>query len=214
MSETQTLVSHQFDDAEQEHEAVNLGMWTFLVTEIMFFGAVLTAYTVYRIHYHLPFAEGSRHLIEWIGGTNTAVLLTSSLCMAMAVHAAATGRRKSLMGYLALTLLLGSAFVVLKGFEYYQDYREHLIPMLNFRYDGLADARPVELFMVFYFILTGIHAFHMIIGLGLLTFLLVAAWRGMFSPVYHTPVEMIGLYWHFVDVVWIFLFPMLYLSYH
>lgn len=214
MTETSALVAHQFDDAIQQHEAVNLGMWSFLVTEIMFFGGLFTGYAAYRFKYGDAFADASRHLIEWIGAANTAVLLTSSLFMALAVHAAQVGRRKPLLIYLALTVLLAICFLGLKAYEYSEDYREHLVPQLNFHYEGPAPAHQVELFLVFYWIMTGLHALHVLIGVGLISFLAVQALRGRYSPQSHNPVEMIGLYWHFVDIVWIFLFPLLYLSYH
>jgi cytochrome c oxidase subunit 3 len=138
------------------------------------------------------------------------VLLTSSLTVALAVHYAAEGNRDALVRNLGFTILLGATFLVIKGFEYYGEYHEGLIPRLRWEYAG-REARHVELFMVLYFCMTGLHATHMVIGLGLFLWLLYRARRGEFSPEYYTPVELIGLYWHFVDIVWIFLFPLLYL---
>ena len=145
-----------------------------------------------------------------LGTVNTAVLICSSLTMAMAVHSAAKGRRKPLMGYLVATMLLGAAFLGIKAVEYTEHIRHHLFPGRFFHYPG-PNGRPAELFFSLYFAMTGLHALHMIIGIGLLSVLFVLARRGRFTPAYYTPVEMSGLYWHFVDIVWIFLFPLLYL---
>jgi cytochrome c oxidase subunit 3 len=210
-------LAHHFDSLGQQHEAATLGMWAFLATEVLFFGGVLTAYAVYRNAYGAAFAAGSKELLTWVGAANTAVLLSSSLTMALAVHFAQVSRRKLLVACVGLTMLFGTAFLVVKATEYYIDYREHLIPRWDWdagRWDTAATSRGAQLFFVFYFILTGLHATHMVIGMGLLTYLLVRARRGAFSAEYFTPVEVIGLYWHFVDIVWIFLFPLLYLIRH
>ena len=216
-----TLVAHQFDDAVQQHDAASLGMWIFLATEIMFFGGLFCGYTVYRNLYLPGFEAGSRLLEVKFGATNTAVLILSSLTMALAVHAAQLGKRKTLIILLLCTIALGLAFIGIKlYFEWYHDYLVHIVPSIDFAPQGeeLADivrfhAPPahVELFMVFYFILTGIHALHMLIGVGVVTALVIMAWRGKFTAEKHNAVEIAGLYWHFVDIVWIFLFPLLYL---
>ena len=203
-------VEHQFDDAEQQGEAAYQGMWIFLATEVLFFGAVIFAYTVYRGLYYRAFLEGSHHLSVLLGGINTAVLLCSSLCMALGVHAAQRGDSKQLIRYLLITAVIGAAFLGIKGLEYYDHYKEHLFPGLSFNYPG-ADPNYVELFMIFYFVLTGMHAVHMLIGLGMLVTLVILARRGKFSEAYYGPVDIGGLYWHFVDIVWVFLFPLLYL---
>lgn len=210
MSETRTAVAHQFDDAEQQQEASSLGMWVFLSTEIMFFGGLFTGYAAYRSSYPAAFAEASRHLDIVLGGTNTAVLLTSSLTMAMAVHSAQTGNRRKLIRFLLLTMALGATFLGIKFIEYFQKFEEHLVPGSGFVFDG-PNARHAQLFFSFYFTMTGMHALHMIIGICLMGILVVLAWRRKFSPGYYTPVEVAGLYWHFVDIVWVFLFPLLYL---
>jgi cytochrome c oxidase subunit III len=206
-----SVLAEQFDDLDQQHEASSLGMWIFLATEIMFFGGLFTGYTIYR-NLHLPgFVEGSHHLNVQIGAINTMVLICSSLTMALAVHAAQLGKRKQLITFLICTMLLGLAFILTKILlEWRHDYLEHLAPGLNFSYPG-PNARSVELFFVFYFVMTGVHALHMVIGVGILAVLLVMAWKGKFSPERYNPVEVTGLYWHFVDIVWIFLFPLLYL---
>jgi len=208
-------LAHQFDDAEQQREAATLGMWAFLVTEVMIFGAIFTGYAVYRYQHYGAFLSGSQHLKAWLGGINTVVLISSSLTMALAVYAAQIGHRRGQVLWLALTMVLGLAFLGVKAFEYYEEYQEKLIPVLNF--DSTVwlsrgeNPGPVQLFFVFYFTMTGLHAVHMLVGLGLLAFILMRARRGRYTAEYHTPVELVGLYWHFVDIIWIFLFPLLYL---
>ena len=203
-------VAHQFDTVEQQREAVTVGMWLFLVTEVMFFGGLLLGYAVYRSAYPDAFAAASGHLDLRLGAFNTVVLIGSSLTMALAVHAAQLGERKKLMGFLVATIVLGLVFLGVKAFEYHHKFEESLFPGGDFRWPD-ANARHVRLFFSFYFCLTGLHALHMVIGAGLLSVLLVMAARGRFGAEYHAPVEMSGLYWHFVDIVWIFLFPLLYL---
>ena len=205
-----TALAHQFDDLAQQYEASNLGMWAFLLTEVMFFGGLFVSYTVYRTTYLAGFIAGSQHLNVLLGTLNTAVLLSSSLTMALAVHAAQEGHTRLLSRFVLLTMLLGLVFLGIKGSEYVLEYREGLVPVLKFVYSG-PHAPQVQLFMIFYFVMTGLHALHVLIGLSLLTVLVVLAWRQQFSAAYHTPVEVIGLYWHFVDIVWIFLYPLLYL---
>jgi cytochrome c oxidase subunit 3 len=209
-------LAHHFDSPAQQHEAATLGMWMFLATEILFFGGVLTAYAVYRNAFGAAFAEGSKQLITWVGAVNTAVLLSSSLTMALSVYFARVNRRELLVACVGLTIVFGTAFLAIKFTEYAIDYREKLIPGLRWEPEGIPASldHGAQLFFLFYFILTGLHAVHMFIGMGLLVYLLVGARRGRFSSDYFTPVEVIGLYWHFVDIVWIFLFPLLYLIRH
>ncbi|MEP6769843.1 MAG: cytochrome c oxidase subunit 3 family protein, partial [Acidobacteriota bacterium] len=187
-----------------------LGMWLFLVTEILFFGGLFTVYTVYRWSWPSGFADASRHMDVTLGTLNTAVLIFSSLSMAMAVHSAAIGRVRRIVPYLLVTMLLGATFLAVKAVEYTEHIRHHLFPGSSFHYPG-PHGRPAELFFSLYFAMTGLHALHMIIGLGILTVLVVQTRRGRYSAAWHTPIEMSGLYWHFVDIVWIFLFPLLYL---
>jgi cytochrome c oxidase subunit 3 len=210
LADSHTLPSHQFDDVEQQQEVSNLGMWVFLVTEIMFFGGLFTGYAVYRAAYPAAFAEGSQHLDILLGGINTAVLIGSSLTMALAVHSAQVGERSGLVRFLLLTIVLGLVFLGIKGLEYTHKFEEHLVPGSKFVAEG-PHAPQMQLFFGFYFSMTGMHALHMVIGIGILAVLTWQAWRGHFSPAYWTPVELTGLYWHFVDIVWIFLFPLLYL---
>lgn len=203
-------VAHHFEDAEQQHEAITIGMWAFLVTEVMFFGGLFLIYIVSRLQFPDGFAEASNHLNMTLAGVNTVVLLCSSLSVALAVHAAQTDKRGQLVGFLLLTILFAITFLGLKGMEYYHEYEEHLIPGLNFMFEGPL-ANGVERFFVVYFVMTGVHAIHMILGIGVMFFLLWKASRGAYSSAHFSPIEVFGLYWHFVDVIWVFLFPLLYL---
>lgn len=208
---SESAVYEQFDDRTQQHEASNLGMWIFLATEIMFFGGVFTGYTVYRNLFMTAFEAGSHLLNARIGALNTVVLIGSSLTMALAVHAAQLGKRKLLMIFIVSTMCLGGVFLYIKFvLEWLHEYHDGLAPGLHWTYAG-PQSGHVALFFVFYFILTGIHATHMIVGEGIMAVLLYMAWRGRFSKERYNPIEMFGLYWHFVDIVWIFLFPLLYL---
>lgn len=205
-----TLVAEQFDDQGQQYQAASLGMWIFLSTEVLFFGGLIASYTIYRYLYLPGFEIGSRHLSVFWGATNTAVLICSSLTMALAVRAAQLRKRKQIIGLLFVTLIFGLVFLLIKfGMEWRHEYMDGLAPALNFTYSGL-HVRHVELFMIFYFVLTGLHALHMIIGVGVLTGLIILASRDAFKTNCNA-VEIAGLYWHFVDIVWIFLFPLLYL---
>ncbi|HXF06904.1 MAG TPA: cytochrome c oxidase subunit 3 family protein [Blastocatellia bacterium] len=210
MSDVQTTLAHQFEDPDQQHEAASLGMWAFLITEIMFFGGLFAAYTVYRIQYPAAFVTAS-HLLDYkLGAVNTAVLICSSLTMALAVRAAQLGQRRNLIVFLILTMTLGTTFLGIKAAEYTHKFHERLIPGPNFT-PNVSPNREAQLFFLLYYSMTGLHALHMVIGIGVLTWLLVRAVRGHFSHEYYSPVEMSGLYWHFVDIVWIYLFPLLYL---
>ncbi len=208
-------LQHHFDNMEQQREASSLGMWIFLATEIMFFGGMMLAYLIYRLAYWHAFAAGSQSMTMWLGAVNTAVLICSSLTVALSVHAAQEGHRKLLVGLLLATMFFGLVFLCIKGYEYHQKYEEHHVPGPAFHFEGYG-VRPdevprVQLFFSLYFAMTGLHALHMIIGIGLFTYLTYKAYKGTYGPDYHTPVENFGLYWHFVDIVWIFLFPLLYL---
>lgn len=214
-------LKEQFDDLEQQHEASSLGMWVFLSTEVMFFGGLFAAYTIFRNLDLTAFAAGSRLLEVPFGATNTAVLICSSLTMALAVHAAQTGKRRALIVYLLCTMALGLAFLGIKlRYEWYHDYVEGIVPGIHFAPSPELlghwarlhiSPRGVELFMYFYFTMTGVHALHMVVGVGILTVLALMAYQGKFGPDRFNAVEMSGLYWHFVDIIWIFLFPLLYL---
>ena len=210
MSDTPAIHAHQFDDSVQQHEASWLGMWVFLGTEVMFFGGMFLGYTFYRTAYPQGFAAASNHLDIWLGTINTAVLICSSFTMALAVRAGQIGQNRLVKIFLCLTIVLGIVFLGIKFTEYYQKFEEHLVPGWDFRFEG-ALVSSAEIFFSFYFAMTGMHAVHMIIGISLLTVLIVKATRGRFSASYNTPVELVGLYWHFVDLVWILVFTFVYL---
>ncbi len=197
-------------------DAATLGMWTFLITEVLFFGGMFASYAVYRNIYLDAFASTSQYMNVILGGTNTAVLICSSLTMVLAVRAAMVSNRKLLSLFLVLTMIFGTIFLVIKGFEYHDKWVEGLIPGL--KWSGYLEhpefAHHAQILFFLYFCMTGMHALHMIVGLGLLLYLLYETRRNVYSATYFAPVEMIGLYWHFVDIVWIFLFPLLYLIGH
>jgi cytochrome c oxidase subunit 3 len=216
---------HHFATKEQQKNSASLGMWLFLAQEVMFFGGMFCAYLIYRVKYFGDFGSASQTLNIWYGAINTGVLLCSSLTVVLAVRAAQLSKRKALTGWLILTILLGLVFLGIKGIEYKEKFEDHHVPGLSFSYHGLlpgqeklseakrqyADPHHAEIYFSLYFAMTGMHALHMIIGVGLFGTLAVWAWRGKYSANYYTPIENAGLYWHFVDIVWIFLFPLLYL---
>jgi len=285
-------LQHQFEDMGQQQESASIGMWMFLVQEIMFFGGLFTVYLVFRSKYPMAFAAGSNHLDAFWGGLNTLVLIVSSLTMALAVRSAQLGRRNAQVIFIIVTMIFGAVFLGVKAIEYTAKYKEGIVPVtgLNLKTEKeisntdehsgapavpvgrqdpneslptalgdqnthdekyvnprgaflwkdtslvvqaqqgnyLTDSEKigyfadgeisqakfqdkVSIFFFIYFVMTGLHALHMIIGLGLMTWLLWKAWMGTYSADYYAPVEMSGLYWHFVDIVWIFLFPLLYL---
>ncbi len=208
MDESPAWLREQFDSAEQQEEAARLGMWAFLATEIMFFGGLFVGYIVYRHTYPHAFAEASRRTNATYGTINTAILLTSSLTMALAVQASERGARKAIVRNLLLTIAMAVGFLGVKAMEYTEDVHQHLVPGPSFIARG--DSHQ-ELFFYFYWAMTGLHALHVLIGIGLLSAIALMARRGKFSSQYHTPVEVSGLYWHFVDIVWIYLYPLLYL---
>jgi cytochrome c oxidase subunit 3 len=207
-------LKHHFDDVSQQREASTLGMWAFLATEVLFFGGMFCAYTIFRSAYHGAFESTSRFMNVAIGGINTAVLICSSLTMALAVRAAQLGQKKVLIWLLVATLILGTVFLGLKGVEYHEKWLDHHVPGPHFHYAEAQYAHQAEILFFLYFAMTGLHAAHMIVGAGLLITLIAMAAQDRFSAAWYTPVDMIGLYWHFVDIVWIFLFPLLYLIGH
>jgi cytochrome c oxidase subunit III len=217
--EHQEALHHQFVDAEQQRNAASLGMWLFLGTEVMFFGGMFCAYLIYRLWYFPEFAAGSRSLDIWLGTVNTAVLICSSLTVALGVRAAQMGKRRLLVVLLLLTLVFGLGFLGIKGVEWHDKFVEHHVPGISFSADDLIEHYPdlhidpsrTQIYFSLYFAMTGLHALHMIIGVGIFCYLTYYAWKGRYTPKYHTPVEIGGLYWHFVDLIWIYLFPLLYL---
>jgi cytochrome c oxidase subunit 3 len=203
-------LQHHFDTMEQQKEAATIGMWVFLLTEVLFFGGLFCAYMLYRVWYFEAFAEGSRDLDIQLGLFNTIVLIASSLTMAMGVRSAQTNQRKALVWWLVATIALGCVFLGVKAIEYEHKWATGHVPGLNFHSDSPV-ALQLEIYFSLYFTMTGLHALHMLVGVGLMTVIAILAARGKFDAHYYTPVEMSGLYWHFVDLVWIYLFPLLYL---
>jgi cytochrome c oxidase subunit 3 len=211
---------HHFAEPEQQRDAASFGMWIFLATEVMFFGGLFLSYLIYRRLYFPDFGAASKSINATLGATNTAVLICSSLTVVLAIWGAQTARRSLMIGSLVLTMLFGLAFLGIKGVEYKDKFVEHHVPGNSFSFDHVpvpghpdqyANPRHAEIFFALYFIMTGLHALHMVVGLGIFAWLLFMAWKGRFTPEYHTPLEIGGLYWHFVDIVWIYLFPLLYL---
>ena len=201
----------QFETAEQQRDASTLGMWVFLITEVMFFGGMFLLYTVYRDIYFSTFALASSSLNAVIGAINTAVLLCSSFTMVLAVRAAQVGQRTMIIVCLILTLILGIAFLGIKAYEWNEKFEMHHVPGPTFHLDGTTEQGEAQLFFSLYFAMTGLHALHMVVGCGIIIYMIRAAWKGRFTPDYMTPIDIAGLYWHFVDIIWIFLFPLLYL---
>jgi cytochrome c oxidase subunit 3 len=233
LSDSQTAVStsphedvhspallHHFATAEQQRNSASFGMWIFLGTEVMFFGGLFCAYLIYRRLYFGDFAAASKSINALLGGVNTAVLICSSLTVVLAIWAAETRRRALMIGMLIVTMLFGLAFLGIKGKEYKDKFDEHHVPGATFSFEHIpipsqpnqyANPEHAQIFFALYFIMTGLHALHMVVGLGIFTWLLIMGWKGRFTPEYHTPLEIGGLYWHFVDIIWIYLFPLLYL---
>jgi len=211
-SHTETLeLREQFESPAQQREASALGMWVFLVTEIMFFGGMFLAYTVYRKAFPEVFSIASNTLNVVIGAVNTGVLICSSFTMVLAVHAARIGSRGLLILFLILTMLLGGVFLGIKAYEWTEKFEEHHVPGPSFHLEGTSQQGQAQLFFSLYFAMTGIHALHMVVGVGILLTLLIQSYAGRYTASYNTPVDISGLYWHFVDIIWIYLFPLLYL---
>lgn len=201
----------QFSTLSQQGETSQLGMWVFLTTETLFFGALIFTYLLYRTTYSHNFDVAAKDAVLWCGSVNIGLIMTSSLTMVLAVNAAADGRRRALVFWLAATAFLGLCFLGVKGWEYKLDYDDHVIPAVNFVVKP-GEAPAGELFWVFYFVGTGLHAIHLTSGIGLVLYMLL--WRvrrGEITPAYYAPLEVVGLYWSFVDTVWLFLYPCIYL---
>jgi cytochrome c oxidase subunit 3 len=222
-SRAHPALTHHFPDLASQKDASTLGMWAFLAQEVLFFGAFFMVYTLHRNLYYGVFEACSHHLDWKLGAANTAVLIGSSLTMALAVHAASVGKKRALVLWLLATVLLGSVFLGVKVVEYHEKWEDQLVPGLRWgapehvahelKLSG-ADLDHAQLYFSLYFGLTGLHALHMIVGIPVILWIALRARRGEFDAAYSTPVLLVGLYWHFVDIVWIFLFPLLYLVGH
>ena len=250
--DAEPMLLHQFDNLEQQELSSTLGMWTFLATEVMFFGGLILAFALYRSLYHAEFEDAATWLNIPLGGVNTVILLTSSLTMALAVRASKLRQRMATVRFLILTMILGCGFLGVKAIEWTADYEENLIPGIKWHWEGpkggkhsessevlaaekadsvepqgFVDPRlepnygnemsrslesgRTQMFFVLYFFMTGLHAIHMIVGVGIVLVITLLVWRGWVSGTGSTQVEMAGLYWHFVDIVWVYLYPLLYL---
>jgi cytochrome c oxidase subunit 3 len=203
-------LAHQFESHEQQHATGTLGMWAFLAQEVMFFGGLFTVYLVYRHQYFRSFVEGSAELDAFLGTLNTGVLILSSLTMALAVRAAQLGNRRQIALFIGVTMVLACVFLGVKVEEYTTKWEHGLVPGLSWHPHDATDPHA-PIFFGLYFVMTGVHALHMIVGLGIMVVVAVKALRGRYGPTNHHGVEVHGLYWHFVDLIWIFLFPLLYL---
>lgn len=224
------VLKHHFDNLEQQHSAERLGMWMFLVTEVLFFSGLFVAYTVYRHWFSTEFQFASSHLILWIAAVNTALLITSSLTITLAIRAAQIGDRSGLLRYLWVTVLLGTGFMGFKTYEYATDYQERLVPGSLFQEseayhelekhnagkqpgeEGYISPERVQLFLCFYYIMTGIHGVHLVVGIGCVLWLIQQAYSGKIPRENYSTVEVVSLYWHLVDMIWLFLMPLLYLA--
>lgn len=210
MSSEHPRLEHHFPTLGVQLRAAQLGMWLFLATELLLFGALIAAYGYYRFVYPHAWAEASHHLNQVFGTVNTFVLITSSLAVAMAVHFARAGRRSGTVVSLSLGAFLGLAFLVIKGFEYAEEAHKGALPGRYYSLEEL-DIAGANVFFTFYWVMTGLHGVHVIVGVGVLLGVAYQAFRGYYDAKWHTPVELGGMYWHLVDVIWIFLFPLLYL---
>ena len=204
-------LAHHFDNIETQNHASRLGMWLFLGTEVLLFAGLFLGYSVYRHLYHDTFRVASHTLNLALGTINTVVLISSSLTVALAHHAVTKGKNRLALGLLAFTIACALAFLVIKGFEYRHKFEEGALPGKWFHFEEMAGLPGANMFFTVYFLTTGLHAFHVIVGMGILVWVARRLARGDFSAEYNLPVELGGLYWHLVDLVWIFLFPLLYL---
>ncbi len=202
-------VAHHFSSSAQEFEAAKLGTLVFLVTEVLFFGGLFVGYAILRMMYPAMFVEAASHLSWQLGLLNTIFLITSAFTMIMSVRSAQLNKRQACFYFLLITFLLAACFMGVKAIEYAQKFEHGLLPAMWFSGEGVAETLP--LFFGLYFAMTGLHGIHIIVGMGLLIWLMIRTRRGEFYSGYFTPLEMVGLYWHVVDLVWIFLFPLLYL---
>jgi len=203
--------AHHFNDADHEFEASKEGMWIFLVTEVLMVGAIFVGYLLLRNLYPEAFAAAHKLLNVKLGALNTVILITSSVTMVLGVTAAQRSQRKKAIQMLSLTILLGFGFLIVKYFEYSHKFHEGILPAGKFTYEGLANVPKAPLFFSMYFMLTGVHAFHVVVGMLLIGWVILRLRKGEIHGGFYTPVELVGFYWHFVDLVWIYLFPLLYL---
>lgn len=204
-------VAHHFDSADTQFDSGRLGVWIFLVTEILFFGGMFCAFAVFRSWYFDAFKEAHHHLDKVMGAINTIVLICSSLTMALGVRSAQRSKKNLTVAMLALTILFACVFLVIKYLEYSHKFHDGLLPGAAFTAEGFQTGKQAGIFFAVYFMMTGVHGLHVVIGIALIAWILRRASKGEFSSRYYAPVEGVGLYWHLVDLIWIYLFPLLYL---
>jgi len=204
---------HHFTTMEQQFDTAKLGMWLFIATEILLFGGLFVGFGMMQNRYPREFVEAHEHLVRWQGALNTVVLLISSFTMVLAVESAKTNKRAKTVGFLALTIVCACIFLVVKYFEYSHKFEEGWLPGKYYHAvgDSIAGSHGYATFFSFYFMMTGLHGIHIVVGIAILTWILLRAKKGEFSSTYYTPVELVGLYWHIVDMIWIYLFPLYYL---
>ena len=205
-----THLRHHFSDSEQQAESAKLGMWIFILTEILMFGGLFCAYSIYRAWNPTMFYNAHLALDRTLGTINTLVLITSSLTMALAIRSLQLNKKTGAILNLCATLALAGTFLVIKYFEYAHKFHLGQLPGKYYHYTGIQGDNP-HIFFGVYFLMTGLHGIHVMVGMGVITWLLIRTIRNHFSAEYYTPVEMTGLYWHLVDIIWIFLFPLFYL---
>lgn len=211
LSDSGGLLEIQYANLEQQGDTAEFGMWVFLVNETIFFGALIFTYFLYRISYPHEFAAAASETVLWAGSVNLAILLISSLTMVLAINAVAQGEQRQMVWWLVVTVALGCAFLGIKGYEYYLDFQDRVVPIVNFEFKP-EQGRPGVLFWFFYWVATGLHAIHLMTGIGLVLYMLL--WRvrrGEITQAYYAPLEVVGIYWSFVDTVWLFLYPCIYL---
>ncbi len=205
-----SALAHHFESLEKQAHAARLGMWVFLATEVLLFTALFAAYSVYRFLFGDTFSQASRHIETWIGAVNTLVLVTSSFTVALGFHRSTRGDGRGTARFFGLSVLLALVFLGFKAIEYSHHFEEGQLPGRFYTYSAV-QGPGASLFFSLYFLITGLHAIHVLIGMTVLAVIGVRAGRGAFTAEYHVPVELAGLYWHLVDVIWIFVFPLIYL---
>lgn len=211
MSKAASLALREpYSTPQQQRDTATLGMWVFLATEVLLFGALFAAFAIYRMYYTQGFLEGSRGMTLGIGTVNTAILIASTLTMSLAIQAISQGRQMRTYVLLLVTAAIGMIFLALKFTEYFLHYQEHKVPGIWFE-SKQPEAGPEQLFFIFYFVMTGLHAIHLSIGIGLVTTVAIRTALGRFDANYHTAVDVVGLYWHFIDIIWGFLYAIFYL---
>jgi len=205
-------LAHHFESLEKQQHAARLGMWLFLATEVLLFTALFAGYGVYRYLYSDTFQQASRHLHTWIGLTNTLILIVSSFTVAAGLDQAAKGKGRSTFLLFMFSVLCGVVFMCFKAYEYTHHFHEGMLPGRYYTFEALGSGPGGAIFFSLYYLITGLHAFHVMLGMTVLTVIGLRARAGRYTTEYFVPVELAGLYWHLVDLIWIFVFPLIYLA--